>query len=108
MAGKTAKGRGVRRAPSLEKSDKLPASTLLLDCRGPILHSRSLLRDTMPYAFDGQAQHLLGVKPTRGEGWRGELFARLREAVEVTALQRGVERWMPKQRPGQLSVSTDR
>lgn len=91
-----------------EKSDKLPASTLLLDCLGPILHSRSLLHDTMPYAFDGQAQHLPGVKPTRGEGWRGELFARLREAVEVTALQRGVERWMPKQRPGQLSVSKDR
>ena len=50
----------------------------------------------MPEAFDAQALHLLGSKPTRGDDWRSELFGRLREAVEVTALRRGVERWTPK------------
>lgn len=89
-----------------DKSDKLPAGALLLDCRGAILQNWCLLRDAMPDAFDAQAQHLLGLRPTRGDGWRGELFARLREAVEVTALQRGVERWMPKQRSDPLSAST--
>lgn len=79
------------------KSDKLPAGALLLERRDPIVESWTLLRDAMPEAFDGHAEHLLGVSPTRGEGWRDALFARLREAVEVTALQRGVERWMPKQ-----------
>jgi hypothetical protein len=50
----------------------------------------------MPEAFDAQALHLLGSKPTRGDDWRSELFGRLREAVEGTALRRGVERWTPK------------
>jgi hypothetical protein len=78
------------------KSDKLPAGSLLLDRRAPIVDSWSLLREAMPVAFDEQALHLLGTRPSHGDGWRSELFARLREAVEVTALQRGIERWTPK------------
>ncbi len=89
------------------KSDKLPAGALLLERRDPIVESWSLLRDAMPEAFDGQALHLLGSKPGRGDGWRSELFARLREAVEVTALQRGVERWTPEPESRRLSPSTD-
>lgn len=82
-------------AVNSHKSDKLPAGALLLERRDPIVDSWSLLREAMPEAFDLQVVHLLGSTPQRGGDWRGELFARLREAVEVTALQRGVERWTP-------------
>lgn len=78
-----------------QKSDKLPAASLLLERREPIVDSWSLLRDAMPEAFDRQAQHLLGSKPTTGDAWHRELFARMRQAIEETALQRGVERWVP-------------
>ncbi len=78
------------------KSDRLPSSELLLERRDPIVDSWSLLRDAMPADFDRQARNLLGSRPAPGEGWRLELFSRLREAVEVTALQRGVERWPGK------------
>jgi hypothetical protein len=47
----------------------------------------------MPQAFDRQAAHLLGHELRLGKAWEGELFARLREAIELTALQRGIERW---------------
>jgi hypothetical protein len=86
------------------KSDKLPAGDLLLERRGPILESWSLLREAMPEAFDRQALHLLGARPSRGGAWPTDLFARLREAVELTALQRGVERWIPKARTDPGSV----
>ena len=83
------------------KSDKLPAGALLLERRLSIVNSWSLLRDAMPEAFDRQALHLLGSRPGGESNWRSDLFARLREAVEVTALQRGVERWTPKVDPAQ-------
>lgn len=78
------------------KSDKLPASALLLDRRQPIVESWNLLRDAMPEAFDRQARHLLGHRPSAGSGWPDQLFTRMRQAVEETALQRGVERWIPR------------
>lgn len=78
-----------------QKSDKLPAASLLVERREPIVESWSLLREAMPEAFARQAQHLLGSRPTAGDAWHRELFARMRQAVEETALQRGVERWAP-------------
>jgi hypothetical protein len=51
----------------------------------------------MPQAFDRQAAHLLGHDLGTGKSWEGELLARLREAVELTTLQRDIKRW-----PGQV------
>lgn len=79
-----------------QKCDKLPAAALLVERREPIVESWILLRDAMPEAFNRQAEQLLGAKPRSGEGWRQDLFAHMRQAVEETALQRGVERWTPK------------
>ena len=84
-----------------QKSDKLPASALLTERREPIVESWILLRTAMPEAFDRQAEQLLGTKPRSGEAWRLDLFARMRQAVEETALQRGVERWTPRETPEQ-------
>jgi hypothetical protein len=77
------------------KSDRLPAAGLLQDCRPRIVHGWQLLRDEAPQAFDRQAAHQLGRRISGTIAWEDDLFVRLREAVEVTALQRGVERWTP-------------
>jgi len=78
-----------------DKSDRLPSRQLLKDRQPHILTSWRLLRDAMPAAFDRQAGHLLGRSVGGALAWEDELFARLREAIEITALQRGVERWAP-------------
>ena len=63
-----------------------------------------VLRDAVPAAFDQQAGHLLGRSMGGPLKWEDELFSRLREAIELTALQRGVERW----RPGLVSEPSSR
>lgn len=80
---------------NIQKSDRLPTTELLLARRGDILRSWEILRDALPEAFDDGAKHLLGRKPTAVLAWRDELFGCLRQAVEITAIQRGVERWSP-------------
>ena len=79
-----------------QKSDKLPTAGLLVERRQPIVESWTLLRDAMPEAFNRQAEQLLGSKHPHGDAWKLDLFARMRQAVEETALQRGVGRWTPK------------
>ena len=80
---------------NLSKSDKLPTSALLYARKPLIIQSWKLLRDKLPAGFDVQAEHLTGNRlPTHG-GWHENLFSRLREAIEMTAAQRGVERWAP-------------
>jgi SAM-dependent methyltransferase len=77
------------------KSDKLPASELLQTRRPQIIESWEYLRAELVEPFDRQAQHLLGKPLTANGGWKDELFSVLREAIEMTAIQRGVERWHP-------------
>jgi hypothetical protein len=47
----------------------------------------------MPLPFDQQAEHLLGERLGGLVRWQHTLFARLSDAIEMTAVQRGVERW---------------
>ena len=86
----------AHRKVNADKSDRLPAGALLRSRRAAIMESWDLLRASMPDAFDRQAAHLLGRAPAGRRAQQDELFARLREAVEVTACQRGVERWEPR------------
>lgn len=79
-----------------QKSDKLPSASLLSERRKAVIQCWTLLRDAVPEAFDRQALHLLGRSIGGPMKWEDDLFTRLREAVELTALQRGVERWAPK------------
>jgi hypothetical protein len=74
-----------------EKSDKLPDADFLKARRDSIVETWRLLRDALPIPFDRQAVHLGGGP--MGSDWEAALFTRLREAVEITALQRGLERW---------------
>jgi hypothetical protein len=75
------------------KSDRLPTGELLKSRQAHIQESWRLTREAMPQAFDRQAKQLLGHDLARGQSWEGELFTRVREAIELTALQRGIERW---------------
>lgn len=77
------------------KSDKLPTAELLRRRELLIIEHWRLLRDALPKPFDAQASLLLGRPLTGPICWEKELFSRVREAVELTALQRGVERWAP-------------
>lgn len=78
---------------NLSKSDKLPASELLEESKPRIVASWDVLRDRLPEAFDRQAQALAGEPLPNTRAWSDKLFSRFREAIEFTALQRGVERW---------------
>ena len=78
-----------------QKSDKLPSAALMLEKRLAIVSNWKILREAMPAAFNQQAGCLLGSTVGGALKWEDELFSRLREAVELTALQRGVERWAP-------------
>jgi SAM-dependent methyltransferase len=78
-----------------QKSDKLPTAGLIRSRRNAIVRSWHVLRDAAPKAFDRQAEHLLGRSVGGPLKWEDDLIACLREAVEMTALQRGVERWAP-------------
>ena len=78
-----------------QKSDSLPSSDLLLARRIDILANWELLMAAMPEAFRFQASSLLGSAVEPHSRWLDQLFVRMREAVDVTALQRGVERWWP-------------
>ncbi len=83
-----------------EKSDKLPTAELLRERQNVIVLGWQMQRDAVPQAFDQQAAHLLGRPPGGPLKWEDELFSCLREAVELTALRRGVERWAPGRRRG--------
>ncbi|WP_338820609.1 HNH endonuclease domain-containing protein [Acidovorax temperans] len=83
---------------NLNKSDKLPARELLWDRQPILMRGWEALRDCLPLAFDQQAEHLLGERLGRHGSWQTTLFARLSDAIEMTAVQRGVERWSPTKR----------
>jgi len=76
-----------------QKSEKLPSAQLLAGRKHAILEDWEVLRQAMPDVFDRHASHLLGFATQMTTSRTDELFSRFREAVEITALQRGVERW---------------
>ena len=79
-----------------DKSDKLPATELLYERRADVTTNWQVLQEALPNAFDKQAQTLLGRQLTGPINWKAELFDCLRPAIELTPIQRGVERWRPK------------
>lgn len=81
-----------------EKSDRLPSADLLRERRRELVNVWHVTRDAEPAIFDIEAMHLLGRRLSGIFRWEDDLFARLREAVEVTALQRGIPRWEPRSR----------
>ena len=73
-----------------QKSNKLPSSTLLRDRKDCIIGYWELLKDHDAQRFEREAETLLTL-PT--SNWQQPLFAEFCQAIEVTALQRGANRW---------------
>lgn len=75
------------------KSDKLPTYGQLHGSREIIIDYWQGLESAMGERFEREAQTLLGREPFRRGNWEKLLFSRFVEAFELTANQRGVERW---------------
>lgn len=73
-----------------KKSNKLPSTDILRSRKDCIVGYWELLRGKNSQRFDREAETLL-VIPT--VNWQNALYGQLCNAIEVTALQRGVGRW---------------
>jgi HNH endonuclease len=73
------------------KSDRLPERRFLLGRRSAVVSCWNVARTQRPQRFEREAEALAGV----ARAPLNELFDAMVEAVEVTALQRGAERWAP-------------
>ncbi|HHY86579.1 MAG TPA: hypothetical protein GYA07_13755 [Verrucomicrobia bacterium] len=58
------------------------------------------MRKRNPHRFDYEAGKLAGSEITRDGNWENRLFSVVTEAVKITAIQRGVDRWEPGEVPG--------
>jgi hypothetical protein len=77
-----------------KKSDRLPEHGLLLQRKDAIVFYWESARQQYERRFDHELVKFTGRKPETGN-WQNPGFQRLVEAVEVTAIQRGAERWRP-------------
>ena len=73
------------------KRDRLPERSLLNKRRDVIIQYWRIIRDNFPERFRREMTGLTGR--VMEENWEKVLFSALSDAVEFTALQRGVERW---------------
>jgi hypothetical protein len=76
------------------KNDKLPERGLLFQRKDAIVFCWESVRQKHERRFDHELVNFTGEKQ-RSENWQNAAFQRLAEAVEVTAIQRGAERWRP-------------
>jgi SAM-dependent methyltransferase len=80
-ASKTANG---------SKSNKLPSADILKKRKDAVVGYWEILRNLSPARFDKEAETLA---PLQGGNWQTQLYGQMCNAIEVTALQRGVGRW---------------
>ena len=77
-----------------EKRDHLPTRGLLGKRKECIVHYWTVMREQNPHRFDFETGKLAGAP--LGNNWENRLFGVVTEAIEVTAIQRGVDRWEPE------------
>jgi hypothetical protein len=73
-----------------KKSNKLPSTEILRSRKDCIVGYWELLRGRNSQRFDKEAETLLAMPPGN---WQNVLYGQMCNAIEVTALQRGVGRW---------------
>jgi hypothetical protein len=73
-----------------KKSNKLPSMELLNKRKEKVICYWELLRNFETEKFNKEAETLL-ILPQNN--WQNSLFGHLTVAIEMTALQRGVDRW---------------
>jgi len=77
------------------KSDKLVTNSHLIKSKDNIIYYWKILIENEETRFLNEAKILSG-KYLKKQNWENSLFSGLKEAVECTAIQRGIERWEPK------------
>jgi len=82
-------------AVNRSKTDKLPTRYLLERREEIIIGYWRKMFSKLQNRFTQESSHFLGVPILTKENWEKSLFAALLESVEITAMQRGVERWEP-------------
>lgn len=86
----------VPAAPSINssKSDKLPSREILRRRQDCIISYWEILRSSYLSRFDHETSRLVGRSNLNGH-WQMNVFHAVCDAVEYTAMQRGIERWQP-------------
>jgi len=74
-----------------QKRDKLPSHNLLSDRKDCLIYYWEILRERYKIRFDTEACKITGMKSP--SSWHEVLFKNVSEAIEITAIQRGCERW---------------
>jgi SAM-dependent methyltransferase len=77
------------------KSDKLPENRVIKARKESIINYWILIQNEFPARFEYEASKLVGQQQFDQNNWENKLFATFAEAVEITAIQRGIERWAP-------------
>ncbi|MBE7503529.1 MAG: methyltransferase domain-containing protein [Verrucomicrobiales bacterium] len=81
-----------------QKRDRLPSRGLFQQRKECVVECWSRLREAHVRRFEFEIGKLLTVGGAVGGNWENRLFNRVAEAIEFTAIQRGVERWEPAER----------
>jgi 2-polyprenyl-3-methyl-5-hydroxy-6-metoxy-1,4-benzoquinol methylase len=76
------------------KKDKIITNDLLIKVKDNIVDSWKLIYEKEEVRFLNEAKILVGNSINR-KNWENMVFAGLKEAIECTAIQRGIERWEP-------------
>jgi SAM-dependent methyltransferase len=74
------------------KSNKLPSSSILKKRKDAVVGYWEKIREKNEYQFIKEAETLISLP---SENWQNQLYSQLCNAIEITALQRGVGRWQP-------------
>jgi SAM-dependent methyltransferase len=77
------------------KSDKMVTNGHLVFVKDNIVSYWKVLHQKEPTRFINESKILTGNVLNKNN-WENSLFAGLKEAIECTAIQRGIERWEPK------------
>lgn len=75
-----------------QKKDRLPSRNMVKRRRDCVINYWSQINEAFPARFAYEAEKFMGGFFDRSN-WENKLFSTFVEAVEVTAAQRGVERW---------------
>lgn len=76
-----------------QKKDRLPTQELVKRRRDCIVDYWSQINDAYPARFKYEAEKFVGIGNFAASNWENRLFSTFSEAIEITAIQRGIERW---------------
>jgi len=77
------------------KKDKLPSNNVVTKRKDCVIYYWELLKQKYTARFEYEAKKFGGVNLFDSNNWQNKLFSSFTEAIEITAIQRGIERWKP-------------